>query len=88
MAWDSQLTVISFLVTALLLGVMAMSSLLILDLQFTATRDVQGRGVRMRVVQRALAVFGLVALVLVTVIILLNLGLIVFPGPGQPPSPG
>lgn len=75
-SWNSPLTVISFMLTALLLGVTAVSVLLVMDLKLSEVADDAETAVRRQIIQRSFVWLAGVALITAVVILVLNLILI------------
>lgn len=62
-AWNTPLTILSFYVTTLLLGVMTMACLLIMDLKFAEAREPETVEARKTIIQKALTWFVTLAVV-------------------------
>jgi anaerobic dimethyl sulfoxide reductase subunit C (anchor subunit) len=74
LAWDSWLTILSFFSTALLLGVTALTSILLMDLRYTELRKQEDIQRRRAIVHDALGWFSLSAGVFGLLVIIENFG--------------
>ena len=72
-AWDSPLTIVLFLSTTLLLGVMSMAALLVLDLKFSELREIEIPSLQPQIIRTALVWFGGIAVAMMMLLIVLNL---------------
>ena len=72
-AWDSPLTIVLFLSTTLLLGVMSMAALLVLDLKFSELREIEIPSLQPQIIRTALVWFGVIAVAMMMLLIVLNL---------------
>jgi anaerobic dimethyl sulfoxide reductase subunit C (anchor subunit) len=72
-AWNSPLTILSFYTTTLLLGVAAMTALLLMDLKVTEVRAPESVAERSRIMRRVLFWFAAGTLLLAVVVFALNL---------------
>jgi anaerobic dimethyl sulfoxide reductase subunit C (anchor subunit) len=68
-AWNTPITILSFFTTALLLGVMALASLLIMDLKYSELRQLPKTGLQSIVIQNSLKWMSIAASVLALAII-------------------
>jgi anaerobic dimethyl sulfoxide reductase subunit C len=75
-SWNSPLTVISFLLTAFILGATAVSVLLVMDLKLSEVADDAETAVRRQLIQRSFVWLAGVALITAVIILTLNLILI------------
>ncbi len=53
-AWDTPITIISFVCTALLIGIMALTTLLIMDLKYSELRGLAKAGIQATVIKKSL----------------------------------
>ncbi|MFO7537962.1 MAG: DmsC/YnfH family molybdoenzyme membrane anchor subunit [Chloroflexota bacterium] len=74
--WNSPLTVISFLMTAVLLGVTAVAVLIVMDLKVSEIADTAGMVLRAQIIRRSFIWLALVGGITAVSILLLNLSLI------------
>lgn len=75
-AWNTSITIYTFLSTAILLGALSMAAILVLDVKFSEIRKIENLPGHDRIVYRALRWLALVAFIMVWVIIALNVSLI------------
>ena len=75
-SWNSPLTVISFLLTALILGVTAVAVLLVMELKMSEVADEAGTAVRRQLIRQSFVWLAGVALGTAVIILVLNLILI------------
>jgi anaerobic dimethyl sulfoxide reductase subunit C len=54
LVWDTPLTILSFFTTTLLLGMMALASILLMDLKYSELRNLPKAGVQAQVIQKTL----------------------------------
>ena len=71
-AWNSPLTIVSFLETMLLLGVMTVPVLLIMDLKFSQSHQQEKQSIRPRIIQGSFDWLAVIAVVMVIAIAVLN----------------
>lgn len=62
-AWNSSVTIVSFYGTTLLLGVMAMASIMIMDQIFSEVREPDRQGIRTLIIQKTLGWLAVVAVI-------------------------
>jgi anaerobic dimethyl sulfoxide reductase subunit C len=74
--WNTPLTVISFLLTVVLLGVTAVSVMIIMDFKVSEIADVAGVGQRRQIIRRSFIWLALAGGITAVIILLLNLSLI------------
>jgi anaerobic dimethyl sulfoxide reductase subunit C (anchor subunit) len=72
-AWNSSITIISFIFTTLLLGIIALNTLLIMDLKYSEFYDLTRVNLYGRLIQKLLSWFVFAAILIVAVLISMNL---------------
>jgi DMSO reductase anchor subunit len=77
-AWNTPITILSFFTTALLLGIMALASLLIMDLRYSELRQLPKTGLQATVIQKSLGWMAAAAGALALAIIAQQAYLLVF----------
>jgi anaerobic dimethyl sulfoxide reductase subunit C (anchor subunit) len=72
LVWDTPMTILSFFTTTLLLGMMALASILLMDLKYSELRNLPKAGVQAQVIQKTLGRLAAASVIMASLVIAEN----------------